>query len=62
MRFVTWLVEKVNASPTVYFTKLQVYGTQDSTSWFRQRNQLMAMVDAVGLPTILFTHSEPENH
>ena len=30
--------------------------------WFRQRNQLMAMVDTLGLPTIFFTHSAADNH
>ena len=25
--------------------------------WFKQRNRLTAMVDALGLPTVFFTHS-----
>ena len=30
--------------------------------WFRQRNQLMAMVDTLGLPTLFFTHSAADHH
>ena len=62
MRFVTWLVEKVNASPTVYFLHYAASLRGTRQYWFRQRNQLMAMVDTIGLPTIFFTHSAADNH
>ena len=39
----------------VLYYAVSLHGTQQY--WFKQRSQLIAMVDTAGLPTIFFTHS-----
>ena len=56
-----WLVKKVKPFPTgVLRYASSLRGTKQY--WFRQRNQLMAMVDTLGLPTLFFTHSAADHH
>ena len=54
MSFVTWWEEMERLSPTEFSTTLQVFVAPDSTG--SERN-LFSIVDAIGLPSVFFTHS-----